>query len=527
MLPALLSGLLASTCVVAGAALALRALRAARRHDRRASLVFAVGLVLALAVGAWLRFGVMPHRFVMYVDEPWYLEAATSLVRSGRPVLCEETWEGPQCTPYAKALGWPTLLAPIVRVTGPSDRSATGFAAALGLLAVLLAAAATRYAGGSRPAALLAAASLALEPLHVSWSATAETHAAGTAALLAGACGALARPRDAWSVLLAGSGLGLAIAIRPELAAAAAPWAVACLRGPSQTRRRVAALSAGAVLVAAGLLAAAPMWSLNTRIFGGFFFQPRALPANVAALARELSGFLWLTLGLAVCGVVALRRARRDALWICLGGAVAVALTVLCFLRFQQRMILGATVLLAPLAGLAVDLAVRRDARRAGAGWRASLALVTGAGAAVLGVRGVNVRARDVPLSDILELRLPALAARVVPEGAFVVAEQPPALRATSGLRVMRTSLALEDGGARLLRSSSVAEVFFSCDMYCEPGFEGAVGGQCATFMRTFALAPVAEERQEGLSYGIYRVMGRRTEEQPIPACARRSHHGD
>ncbi len=488
--------------------------------------MFAVGLVFVLGVGAWLRFGVMPHRFVMYVDEPWHLEAATSLALGGRPVVCEETWEGPRCTPYAKALGWPTLLAPIVRVAGPSSWSATGFAAALGLLGVLLAAAATRYAGGSRPAALLAAALLALEPLHVSWSATAETHAAATAALLAGACGALARPRDAWAVLLSGSGLGLAIAIRPELATAAIPWAAAWLR-ESQTRRRVAVLAVGAALVAGGLLAAAPMWSLNTQIFGGFFFRPRALPPNLAALAQDLGGYLWLTLGLAACGVVALHRERKDGAWVCLGGAVAVALTVLCFLRFQPRMILGATVLLFPLAGLAVDCVAQRDARWVGAGRRAALALVTGAGAAVLGMRGVNVRARHVPSSQVLELRLSALAARVVPAGALVVAEEPPALRATSRLRVMRTSLALQDGGARLVRSSAVAPVFFSCDMYCEPGFEGAIGGQCATFKRTFALAPVAEERHGELRYGIYRVMGRRREDQPIRACARRAEHDD
>ncbi|MFN8641539.1 MAG: hypothetical protein U0802_07745 [Candidatus Binatia bacterium] len=120
------------------------------------------GLAAVLAVAALLRVAVVPAHHAMYVDEPWYAEAACHLARAGQLSVCEETWSGARCTPYAKAVGWPVLLAPLVSFAG---RGTTTVGISLnrvlgGVLTVLLVAVAGRRAGVGWWPGLLAAALL-------------------------------------------------------------------------------------------------------------------------------------------------------------------------------------------------------------------------------------------------------------------------------------------------------------------------------------------------------------------------------
>jgi hypothetical protein len=53
-----------------------------------------VALLAVLIAAGVLRFALVPAHHAMYLDEPWYAEAACNLWRFGRLVLCEQTWMG-------------------------------------------------------------------------------------------------------------------------------------------------------------------------------------------------------------------------------------------------------------------------------------------------------------------------------------------------------------------------------------------------------------------------------------------------
>src|SRR5437870_3515988 len=48
-------------------------------------------LAAVVAVATGLRFLLVPGHYAMYLDEPWYAEAACNLARFGHLVVCEET----------------------------------------------------------------------------------------------------------------------------------------------------------------------------------------------------------------------------------------------------------------------------------------------------------------------------------------------------------------------------------------------------------------------------------------------------
>src|SRR5262249_50051448 len=84
--------------IVAGGACLLAAVRRAcsePRAARRDQLAFAF-VLLALAVFAWRqRWVATVAHHAVYVDEPWYVEAASSLIHRGSALLCDESWSGP------------------------------------------------------------------------------------------------------------------------------------------------------------------------------------------------------------------------------------------------------------------------------------------------------------------------------------------------------------------------------------------------------------------------------------------------
>src|SRR5262245_36226576 len=130
----------------------------------------AVAIAVVLFVAAGLRFALVPPHHAMYVDEPWYAEAACNVARLGRLVVCEETWLGTDCVPYAKAAGWPVLMVPWTMLFGCDTTVGIDLNRLLGVATVLLAAIAARCAGAMWWQSVVAAAVLALHPVHVAWS---------------------------------------------------------------------------------------------------------------------------------------------------------------------------------------------------------------------------------------------------------------------------------------------------------------------------------------------------------------------
>jgi len=487
MLVAIGIALLFLLTLVCGGICLMRAL-----PEKLPRIVVLLGFLAVLGVGAWLRLGLVPAHHVMYLDEPWYQEAAGSLLEKGRMELCEETFQGKVCQPYPKAPGWPVMLAGVFLFTGVSDTAAIGFCAFLGILSILLAAACARLAGGGWLHALAAAVTMAVFPSHVSWSATAETSVPAAAGLLAGMCGVLLflKNNRIEAALLAMGGLTLSAAVRPELLVAAVPAGLLMLL----LKKRIGYIGAGLLL--AGILFAifsmVSMWKLNREIYGGAFFSPGNIFKSPAALFEvPWFGAVYLLIFVLGAAGAASKRGRPAVL---LGGAALLGIvTLLAFERFAGRMMIAPVALLVPLAVFAGDWGRRRFL------WIAGIVVIG------LSVPGLLTASRPSD-TQVLETRLSmAVAGHSLEENALIIAEYPAVL--TSHNNVMATDRALA-GDLDLLLGRR--PVYFLKDMYCEEGFEGADKPvACWRILKNFGLSPVAEVEAPGRVYGLYRLSGR------------------
>ena len=460
-----------------------------------------------LGLAAALRVFLVPAHHAMYLDEPRYGEAACNLARHGLLMHCRLTWSGPLCDFYDKALGWPLLLAPLLRLFGCASATGIALNRVLGVLTVPLVALVARGAGARWWQTAAAAALLAVHPVHVEWSATGETNVSAALMLLAGVGGGLvylSRGRSSGAALAA-SGLGLATAIRPEnllpalVVALFLMWAAPARRWP----RRLTAGLVGAVCATAAA-AGLPLWLTNASISGGAFLSSANLLPNLRRLAEMPSAVGDAVLLLAaIAGALSLRRtSQRQAAWLLLGAGISAAAAALVYDRLQPRMLLGAVVCLAPLSGMFLaDTARRRP-------WLAVLLL---APVALPWIAALRATATP-PETQVLETRIAARATEL-PRATFAlfIAEQPAVLTGEGVRHVMSTQEALRDETALLDRidAAVLPPVYFLFDMYCEPDFQGATAvAQCGRFLQRFTVSPVAEEALHGRRYSIGRVTG-------------------
>lgn len=477
---------------------------AGRRDPRRDAWPAVLLIGAATVLGGGLRYGLLPPHHAMYLDEPWYAEAACSLARSGAARLCTAAWDGPACVPYEKALGWPVALAPGALLAGCASGIGIGFNRLLGTASVLLVALAARAAGARWWQAALAAALLAIHPTHVAWSATGETNVPAAAALLAGVCGALRflRRGDAASAALAIAAVGLAIAMRPESLVAALVIATAVGCGAAAPRHRRERVAVAIALVAA--LAAAttvPLWQMNAALSGGAFLSPSRVATGLAGIAGGPTLRVHAPLlAAALVGSAMLGRRDRAAAAMLLGSGIAVGAVVLAYDRFDERMLLAATVLLLPLAAAAVDRAATR------AGWAA--AGVIGAVALMAWCWLPALRAvAAVPETQLLERQLTeAAASHAIEPSALIVAPQPAVLAANGTAPPMPLASALAGLDRLDAAVASGRPVYFLCDMFCERGFAGGDAAGCDAVLTRFSAVPVLEASLPGRTYGIYRL---------------------
>ena len=487
------------------------------------------GLVL-FCLAAWIRLRLLVPHHIMYVDEPWYEEAARNLLRRGALVLCVQGRSGLECHSYSKLPGWPVLLAGVFAITGASDHVAFAVAGVLGALCAPVAGCVALVAGGRWYHGLFAGLIVAIHPLHALWSATSETNAPATLFLLVGLTGALLYLRDLrWSSLaMAIGGLGFAANMRAELVLAFAPLvAWACWDGLRQPRTRgphalvvVAGAGLGAVSIPLG-------WRLETSISGESFFSASYIPGNFTSVISDPIGgrFTLIILVLACVGLISgILRSEVRAATTLAGSAVLVGLAVLaCDPRmyiFSTRSFLEASVAAAPLAALATP---RR--RVSGPLWSAVVAVVF-----VLTARVSWPAVIRVPETQALESVLPAtVAGAALPADALVLAEWPTVLRATLDTQVMPTSQGLEGGFAALSARALSGPVYLLCDMYCEPGFQGASGpSACRQVLDHFVLEEVVSTDLHSRRYGVYRLRGLSQGAPPPISCPidRRHEHG-
>lgn len=468
-------------------------------------------LVIAVAVAGWVRWEWVPAHHAMYLDEPWYAEAACNLSRRGALELCRETWSGTVCEPYAKAVGWPLLLS-VGTSLGGCDAS-VGIAAnrLLGTATVALLGVTAMAAGATTGQAAFAAALLAIHPLHAAWSATGETNVAAAFALLGGLCGALCvrRRHGVAAALLAVSGLGVATAIRPEStlpALAIAAGLVAATEVPLSRRAAVAA--AIAVVTSLAALTALPLWAMNAEISSGGFLSLANVAPALAAVAHSDGWRIHAAVAaLGAAGLLAIRRRGPGATALILSSAtLAAAAIALAYDRFAERMLLTATVALLPaaaqafawLAGSAPDPPWRRRLR--------PLAEVAALALVLLFWRAPLERAAQPPETQILEQRVvQRVAAQPLPDARLVVAAQPTVLGAAGMVGVMSLEEALRDEARLAAEIARGRPVYLLSDMFCEPGYAGGDAAElCARLRERFDASAVVTE---GLNARYYTLL--------------------
>jgi len=482
--------------------------------------------VIAAAIG--LRVFLIPPHHAMYVDEPWYAEAACNLAHVGRLELCEETWSGRTCEPYAKGSGWPTLLSPWLAMLGCSSVIGIQISRLLGVATVMLVALATRCAGGTWRQGIFAAALLALHPVHVVWSSTAETNVAHAAVWLAGLCGALWYLRSArlCAAALATAALALATTIRAESFASVVVVAASLFfLAPTARRRRLPVALTIVLGSALALMEVLPLWAMNAETSNGAFFEL----GNILTNLRRLHGDGTLH----VHGLVALLAAAGSLVWaaartprlvvMLLITAMTAALVALAYDRFHERMLLAATVTALPLCGFLLAWmptgAHPKRARALAVGaWMALMALP------LLQWRAALEAAATPAETQVLETRL---AARVgqesLPADSLVIAGQPTVLGAVGVRHVMATRHALEDQAQLLRRIAAGSPVYFLCDMYCEDDLAAAASApSCKRILQELSLEPVLEETLNRRSYVLYRLTGPAHGNPRPPGCPTR-----
>lgn len=134
-------------------------------------------LGLIFLIGALLRLVVFPHTHLMYIDEPYYLEAAKNFNEQGRPLICDHDLQGNDlCRTVPKPPGWPFLISLAFKAFGADSLVALYLSSILGALSILLVFLFAYLAFKDEKTALWASLFLALAPLMVIWSVSAETN---------------------------------------------------------------------------------------------------------------------------------------------------------------------------------------------------------------------------------------------------------------------------------------------------------------------------------------------------------------
>jgi hypothetical protein len=513
---------LLACCIGGGIGVAREALRRARFSWE--SLIAWLTLSALCALAFYLRLRVLPLHHIMYVDEPWYEEAARNVLRKGALLLCEQARTGEVCQPYPKSAGWPSLLVIAFAVGGVGEDTALRTTALLGALAVPAIAVLTRLAGGRWFHAALAASLLTFHPIHLTWSMTAETNVSSVTFLLLGLAGVLALSQTgSWAaVLLAAGGLGVAAAIRPELWLAFVPAFATILVRRSAARipwRKIGVLAFGAVLGGLPGMLSRDAFLVHS---GGPILQTSYLVANVRAWwgspsdGGTLSAVVFAAgaLGAIVCAV----RGRGDASAVLAVTTLLVGGFVLLYYPpsgFYARTMLGA---LAPGAVLAALVIPSRPGVFSWAGAALALALsaATAHGSWLLRDSFLNVR-----MTQRWETVLPDATGMVkLPAEAVVLAEWPTILTATTELKVMPTGKALSDGIDALAEEASHRPVYLLCDMFCEKHFGGAdAPSACQRIAERFKSEQLVSVGGPDRNYGLFRLKGLAAPGEPGIPC--------
>lgn len=157
-------------------------LNAIKQHFKGIKRKTWIILLIVLTLGTILRLFIFPLYHHMYIDEPWYLEAAKNINEKQKLLSCYYEFSGNPisinevCNVIPKPPAWPLLLSILYRIFDLGNSIALFFSSILGSLAIGLIFIFAYLISKNENIALWSAFLLAFTPIYISWSNSAETN---------------------------------------------------------------------------------------------------------------------------------------------------------------------------------------------------------------------------------------------------------------------------------------------------------------------------------------------------------------
>lgn len=134
-------------------------------------------LAIIFLFGLFLRIPFEPS-YIMFIDEPWNMESAKNILKTGEPSLCSFTDVGTKfCGQYPKPLGFSFLLSVVFLFFGISPLTGIYLSVLTGSLSIFLVFLSAYLFFKNEQIGLWSSLLIALNPIHIIWSKTAETNA--------------------------------------------------------------------------------------------------------------------------------------------------------------------------------------------------------------------------------------------------------------------------------------------------------------------------------------------------------------
>mgnify|MGYP006280078397 FL=1 len=164
-------------------------------------------ILFFIFISAFLvRIFISPHQHFLYIDEPWYMNAATNIIEKGV--------QGD----YYKSIGWPSILAVAFSLFGASNWVAIYVSVFIGALTVFPMFFLTWLMTKSKNLAFTASFLLTLFPAHIRWSGAVETNLISLFFILCSffLCFLYYKKQDIYLLWLVLMFFSLTVQIRPE-----------------------------------------------------------------------------------------------------------------------------------------------------------------------------------------------------------------------------------------------------------------------------------------------------------------------
>jgi len=473
-------------------------------------------LALILASALILRLVIPPIQHIMYIDEPWYMEAAKNMLQSFS--------QGS----YPKAIGWPFILAISFLLFGVSNWVAIYTAVVLGTLTILNVFLLTYIITKKKAVSLFSAVIFSLMPLHIRWSASAETNIPSLffVTLTLFFCFLYYRKKIYSLLWLAISSMIFTALIRPDNWLLIPLFFLGCLifKVKIPPKRIIFILFVLIVLISPSILQLRDWygsinwleadsvgqlkgsnWSLSNLIynslhFGSNIFSKAYLPSFILILS--IIGFIYM-----------LFKRRREACFLIVWFA---SFWIFFFSSWVQtiggrdRFFMSFYPSIIIFAGYSLSLPLNLFFKmRLKPQWK-NLFVFLLVSVFVILFFPYTLKAKSMYAASCLKLetKIPELAEKDIPSNAVIVANWPTILKSTTDLNVIDVNYFLRDNNFRNATFANTELLLFFED-YCCFDFIGCsqCKENCKAITRKFKLDPYKAYREGSKKYTFYKII--------------------